>query len=143
LGEERFDRAFAEYTKAWAFKHPSPADFFRFMEDAAGTNLDWFWRGWVYTTARLDQAVDGVTVDEEAGETQVHLRSRGAMLMPLELALTFADGSSETVRLPVEMWKLGPDFVYRLPRSRQLVGVEIDPRGVYPDDDRSNNVWRR
>jgi virulence-associated protein VagC len=65
------------------------------------------------------------------------------MLMPMELQLTFADGTSETVRLPVEMWKMGPSFVYRLPTDRVLVGVTIDPRGVYPDDDRGNNVWGR
>jgi hypothetical protein len=141
LGPERFDRAFSEYTKAWSFKHPYPADFFRFMEDAAGANLDWFWRGWIYTTARLDQSVERVTMNVESGETQVHLRSRGEMLMPMELSLTFEDGSSEVVRLPVQMWKLGPDYVYRLPDNRRLTGVEIDPRGVFPDDDRGNNTW--
>ena len=60
LGPERFDRAFSEYTKTWSFKHPTPADFFRFMEDASGTVLDWFWRGWIYTTARLDQSIERV-----------------------------------------------------------------------------------
>jgi hypothetical protein len=143
LGRERFDRAFAEYTKAWSYKHPYPADFFRFMQNATGRNLDWFWRGWVYTVARLDQAVERVTVDAERSETQIHLRNRGQMLMPMELQLAFSDGATETVRLPVEMWKLGPDFVYRLPTDRVLVGVTVDPRGVYPDDDRANNVWGR
>ena len=143
LGPERFDRAFSEYTKAWSFRHPYPADFFRFMEDAAGSNLDWFWRAWIYTTARLDQSVERVTTDPETGRAQVHLRSRGEMLMPIELSLAFADGSSETVRLPVQMWKFGPDYVYRVSTDRRLTGVEIDPRRVFPDDDRSNNVWSR
>ncbi len=60
LGKERFDFAFREYLRAWAYKHPTPADFFRIMRDASGVDLDWFWRGWVLTTARLDQAVDSV-----------------------------------------------------------------------------------
>jgi hypothetical protein len=139
LGPERFDRAFSEYTKAWSFKHPTPADFFRSMEDASGMQLDWFWRGWIYTTARLDQAIDRVTSE---GETAVHLRNHGTMLMPAELELTFADGGKEIVRLPVEMWKLGPQFVYRVPGERALARVELDPRGVYPDEDRGNNVWQ-
>jgi aminopeptidase N len=141
LGPERFDRAFAEYTEAWSFKHPYPADFFRFMDDAAGANLDWFWRGWIYTTARLDQSVEQVIMDPETGETEIHVRSRGTMVMPMELALSFDDGSSETVRLPVQMWKYGPDYVYRLAGDRRLTEVVIDPREVFPDDDRENNTW--
>jgi hypothetical protein len=141
VGPERFDRALGEYTRAWAFKHPAPADFFRFMEDATGRNLHWFWRGWIYSTARLDQAVVSVTHGDAESETEIRLRSRGAMLMPVELAITFADGAVQSVKLPVEMWKLGPDFVYRLPGDRLVTAVEIDPRGVYPDDVRANNVW--
>jgi hypothetical protein len=143
LGRERFDRAFSEYTMAWSFKHPTPADFFRFMEDAAGMSLDWFWRSWIYSTARLDQAVEGVEVSAEGPDTEIRLTNRGTLLMPVELQLTFADGSLETVRLPVEMWKLGPNFIYRVPSDRELVRVEIDPRGVYPDDNRANNSWVR
>ncbi len=143
VGPERFDRALSEYTHAWAFKHPAPADFFRFMEDATGRNLDWFWRGWIYSTARLDQAVESVTQGDAERETEIHLRSRRALLMPVELAVTFADGEVQSVKLPVEMWKLGPDFVYRLPGDRVVSAVEIDPRGVYPDDDRENNAWRQ
>jgi hypothetical protein len=142
LGKERFDRAFAEYTEAWAFRHPYPADFFRFMEDASGMNLDWFWRAWVYGTARLDQAVESVDAGAD-GETAIHIRSRGEMLMPVEMNLEFSDGSVDTVRLPVWMWKSGPDYTYRLAGDRQLVRVELDPRGVYPDDDRDNNTWPR
>jgi hypothetical protein len=143
LGKERFDRAFSEYTKAWSFKHPYPADFFRFMEDASGVNLDWFWRGWVYSTARLDQAITRVIPGSAEAGPAIHVRSLADMIMPAELALEYSDGSSATVRLPVEMWKLGPEFVYRLPAGRQVISAELDPRGVLPDTDRSNNVWRK
>jgi len=60
LGRELFDHAFKTYSKRWAFKHPSPADLFRTMEDASGTDLDWFWRGWFYTTDNVDIAIDNV-----------------------------------------------------------------------------------
>lgn len=60
MGPELFDYAFKEYARRWAFKHPQPADFFRTMEDASGVDLDWFWRGWFYTTDHVDIAVDNV-----------------------------------------------------------------------------------
>lgn len=143
LGRERFDRAFAAYTATWAFKHPTPADFFRFMEDASGMNLDWFWRGWIYSTARLDQAIEEVVHGTADQPTEIRLRSRGEMIMPAELGLEFADGTSETIRLPVEMWKSGPEFSYRLEAGRRLKAAQLDPRGVYPDDDRANDAWPR
>jgi hypothetical protein len=60
LGKELFDRAFKEYAERWAFKHPTPADFFRTMEDASGTDLDWFWRGWFYGVDHTDVAMTGI-----------------------------------------------------------------------------------
>ena len=60
MGRELFDYAFKEYARRWAFKHPSPADFFRTMEDASGVDLDWFWRGWFYTIEPVDVAVSNV-----------------------------------------------------------------------------------
>jgi hypothetical protein len=61
LGRELFDFAFKEYARRWKFKRPTPADFFRTMEDASGTDLDWFWRGWFYTTDATDISIDGIT----------------------------------------------------------------------------------
>lgn len=119
-----------------------PADFFRVMQNETGMNLDWFWRGWIYTTARLDQAVDSVTADS-AGAV-IHLTNRGTMVMPAELAITYAGGARDAVRLPVEMWNLGSRFSYRVPGTRGAVAeVVVDPRAVFPDVDRGNNRWPR
>ena len=142
LGRDRFDFAFREYIRAWAYKHPTPADFFRIMRDASGMELDWFWRDWVFTTARLDQAVDSVSTDA-AGRSHVHLSNRGTMVMPAEVRLTYDDGSTETVKLPVEMWNLGSRFTYRVPSARRVRRAEVDPRAVLPDYDRSNNARTR
>lgn len=60
MGKDLFDKAFKEYAERWAFKHPQPADFFRTMEDASAVDLDWFWRGWFYTTDNVDQSIDQV-----------------------------------------------------------------------------------
>ena len=60
MGRELFDHAFATYSKRWMFKHPTPEDFFRTMEDASGVDLDWYWRGWFYTTDYVDIGVKDV-----------------------------------------------------------------------------------
>ena len=60
MGRELFDYAFREYAQRWAFRHPTPADFFRSIEDASAVDLDWFWRGWFYTTDHVDVSVDDV-----------------------------------------------------------------------------------
>jgi aminopeptidase N len=142
LGEDRFDAAFREYIRTWAFKHPTPADFFRLMRDESGMELDWFWRDWVFTTSRLDQAVDSVSTAAN-GASVIHLENRGTMVMPAELAITFTDGTTSTVRLPVAMWNLGSRFDYRVPERKPVRRVVVDPRQALPDIDRANNSWPR
>jgi aminopeptidase N len=141
LGPERFDRAFREYLRTWAFRHPTPADFFRLMRDESGMDLDWFWRDWIYTTARLDQAVDSITQSDSV--QKVWLSNRGGMTLPVELEITFDDSASQRVQLPVEMWNLGPRFGYRVRDQRRVVRAEVDPRHALPDIDRRNNQRRR
>ena len=141
LGREEFDRAFRTYVRRWKFKHPQPADFFRLMSNETGRDLDWFWREWIYTTARLDQAVDSVRTG--ADSTFLYLSNRGQMVLPLTLELRYADNTIETRSLPVEMWDLGSRFTYRLATAKRLSNVVIDPRRIYPDIARDNNGWKR
>ncbi|HEU5260931.1 MAG TPA: M1 family metallopeptidase [Gemmatimonadales bacterium] len=141
LGREAFERALREYVRRWTFKHPQPADFFRTIENVAGRDLDWFWRNWVYTTARLDQAVDSVGV---AGDTTfVYLSNRAQMVLPVTLELRYADGSTETRNLPIEMWNLGSRFTARAGTAKRVVAVVVDPGNGYPDVNRANNHWTR
>ena len=84
LGRELFDFAFKEYARRWKFKRPTPADFFRTMEDASGVDLDWFWRGWFYSTDHVDLAIDSVRLyqidsgdpDERAERKRLEKQSR-------------------------------------------------------------------
>lgn len=141
LGRETFERAMREYVRRWRFKHPQPADFFRTVSDVSGRDLDWFWREWVFTTARLDQAVDSVRpVGKDS--TYVFLSNRGQMVMPVTLEVHFADGSKQTVEYPIEMWNLGDRFVARVAAPKPIVAVVLDPRAVYPDVNRGNNSWK-
>jgi hypothetical protein len=140
LGPEVFDTAFREYTRRWAFKHPQPADFFRTMEEVSGRDLSWFWRGFFYTTAALDQSVESVKQAPDSS-TLVTIRSLGAAVMPVELELGFADGSKSTVKLPVEIWYNGNRFVYRVPPGPPVVGARVNPDGLFPDVNPSNDGW--
>ena len=141
LGRDEFDRAFREYARIWKGKHPQPADFFRSMANQTGRDLDWFWRGWIYTTARLDQAVDDVR--RQGDSTFITLSNRGQMVLPVQIELRYGDGTTERRDLPVEMWHLGSKFTYRMAGSKQVVGIVVDPRRVYPDVARDNNSWGR
>ena len=141
LGRDEFDRAFREYARRWKGKHPQPADFFRTMSNETGRDLDWFWRGWIYTTARLDQAVDSVRAGRDS--TFLYLSNRGQMVLPVTVELRYDDGTTETRNLPVEMWDLGSRFTYRMVTTKRLAGVVIDSRRFYPDIDRQNNAWKR
>src|SRR5262249_14356624 len=97
---------------------------------------------WVFTTARLDQAVDSIARGTD-GTTRVYLSNRASMVMPVELSLTFDDGATSVVRLPIEMWNLGDTFVYRVPGTKGVRSVTVDPRAALPDIDRANNRWPR
>lgn len=141
VGRDDFNRALREYVRRWKLKHPQPADFFRTMSDVTGRDLDWFWRNWIYTTARLDQAVDEVRRDGDS--TSITLSNRGQMVLPVQLEIRYGDGTTERRDLPVEMWSLGSKFRYRMAGSKQVVGVVIDPKRIYPDGDRTNNSWGR
>jgi hypothetical protein len=141
-----FDSAFQEYIRRWAFKHPTPADFFRTMEDALGEDLSWFWRGIFYRTDIADLAVDSVEASTDtAGRriTKLHLTSYGGLPMPVPLQITFTDGTSEFLRLPVEIWYRGNHYIYAQEFPREVSRVEIDAKQLLPDVRRENNIWMR
>lgn len=142
LGPERFDHAFRTYIRRWAFKSPRPADFFRSMEDAAGMDLAWFWRGWFLESAALDQAVERVLPGRGKRPARVIFANRGRMVMPLSFVAKFADGKTERREVPVEIWYSGDRASVTLKTPGEVREVIVDPDRVYPDKDRKNNVWK-
>lgn len=143
LGPERFDPAFREYIERWRWLHPQPADFFRTIEGVAGADLDWFWGGWFFGSGTLDQAIAGVAV---AGDTvEVTVENRGELVMPAVVEVTFEDGSTERLRVPVQAWYTEEAFTARLIREGggAVRNVQLDPARLLPDTDRTNNVWGR
>jgi hypothetical protein len=136
-----FDSAFREYTRRWSFKHPQPADFFRTVEAVSGRDLSWFWRGFFYTTGALDQAVESVKQIE--GGTQVTVANLGDAVMPVELELGFDDGTTELVKLPVEIWYGGERYVYESRSGKPIASARVNPDGTFPDAVPTNDAWKR
>ncbi|MCC6660491.1 MAG: M1 family metallopeptidase [Phycisphaerales bacterium] len=143
LGEERFDEAFREYIRRWAFKSPQPADFFRTMEDAAGMDLAWFWRGWFLGTGTLDQELESVRLPTGSGTSmRITMNNLNELVMPVDLRVTFADGSTLDRSLPAEVWRYTNHWTTAIDTGGKVVTkVQIDPDGAYPDVDRKNNDW--
>ena len=213
MGKELFDYAFKTYAQRWMFKHPTPEDFFRTMEDASAVDLDWFWRGWFYTTDFVDIGVEDVKkyyitdkptkqgtemlkrygvddpssmdvlyVVEEGGEDydpnmkgktpaenapslneylmdnftpqqraemkmpkyfyQVTFNKPGGLVMPIIVEYTYADGTSEKVTYPVQIWRKNDQQVSRaLATDKEIVKIVVDPDLETADVNVDNNSW--
>lgn len=143
LGADRFDYAFNEYTKKWAFKHPLPYDFFRTMNDASGEDLNWFFQPWFFTTWKLDQAIQSVKyVKEDTTKgALITLVNKGKLAMPVILKIAQANGKTETISLPVNIWQRGGVWTFIYPSTSAIQSLELDPDHQLPDVDRGNNVW--
>ena len=144
LGKDRFDWAFRKFIRDWSFKHPTPSDFFRTMESAAGEDLSWFWRGWFFNNWKLDLAVQGAEPDEHGWDKGaiVTITNLQPMVMPATVEIIFADGGKQRTRLPVESWLRQGKAVIRLNSTQPITQVTVDPDHVLPDDDRSNNTLK-
>ncbi len=143
LGPERFDYAFKRYIDTWAYKSPQPADFFRCMENAAGKDLSWFWRGWFHETGNLDQAVECVFQWWGRGEVAVTFHNHGKMVMPVVYRVTYSDKSTEIRRLPVEAWFTTNRWTTRwAPGKKRVIEILIDPDNFFPDVNLWKNGWR-
>ena len=223
LGRENFDFAFKQYAQRWKFKRPMPADFFRTMEDASGIDLDWFWRGWFYTTDHVDISIENVKLyqintqnpdtekgllrqkaaaqpktlsqqrnealpkrvdqypslkdlyndvdkfkvtaeDQKAFQTYlssledkdkaivngnnyfyvVDLKNIGGLVMPVIFKVEYADGTSEEIRIPAEIWRYNNFDVSKLiVTKKEAVSIILDPNLETADADLSNNYFPR
>lgn len=139
LGAERFDQAFKAYIERWAYKHPTPNDFFNTMENVSGENLSWFWRTWFYGSGNVDQSIQSVR--NYQGKYLITLGNLGEIPMPVELKITYDDKSHEIVKLPVEIWQRGNEWNYLHPADKKVIEVELDPTKMLPDINGSNDKW--
>lgn len=143
LGESRFDSAFKYYIHRWAYKHPTPEDFFRTIENVCGEDLSWFWRSWFLNNWQLDQAIKEVKIvrNGTASSAIITIVNNEKMAMPVELELQTKSGKKSRIKLPVEIWESNTIFDVKLPFTGELTTVELDPDKNLPDINPANNRW--
>jgi hypothetical protein len=156
VGDKEVQRAMSDYTKTWAFKHPSPWDYMFFMQNALGKDLGWFWYYWLFTTESVNGSIK--SVETKAGRTVVTVHEAGQMPSPVVLRVEFEAGgpavkpmanskmdgdNAAIVTWPVDVWFDGKrDFEAVLDfGKRKISKVTFDPGQRFPDDDPSNNEW--
>lgn len=142
LGKDIFKEAYQIFLANWQYKHPYPWDLFNTFEDVSGRDLDWFWRSWYYETWTLDQAVADVTKSNES--TRIIIQDLGQTPMPAHVAITFDNGRTIYRTIGVDTWLNGATTAILVIDEQSNVNkVEIDPEFLFPDADRSNNVWEK
>jgi hypothetical protein len=158
MGEENFYKAMRRYYNTWKFKHPEPGDFIRVMEKTSGLQLRWYMNYWVNTTKKIDYGIQ--TVVENQGATYVTLQRVGDFPMPVDLVVTYKDGSNELFYIPLgemlgnkqnedanmnrvdlQAWPwVNPTYIVRVGRpSSEIASIEIDPTFRLADIERKNN----
>ncbi len=170
MGKELFDHAFKTYSQRWKFKHPTPADFFRSMEDASAMDLDWFWRGWFYTTDVTDIGIhkikkfytksgangkvdfiedttEGSKFSAKKGANskffyEITFEKPGGLVMPIIVEFTYKDGTKERKTYPAQIWRFNDQLVTKAIHSdKEITSIIIDPDLETADVDTSNNSW--
>jgi len=146
LGKERFDRAFTTYINRWAFKHPTPDDFFRTIENVAGESLQWFWRGWFVNNWRLDVAVTEVNYldnNDLSKGALITIDNLEQMAMPVVLEIKLSNGKTDRIKLPVEIWERNNSWTFKYNCASAIESVTYDPDKSMPDFNESNNTWTK
>jgi hypothetical protein len=160
-GDKVRDQVLLDYYRLWRFKHPNPNDFIRVAEKTSGIQLQWYRQYWVNTTKTIDYAIDSLW--EDAGKTKIRIRRIGEMPMPIDVQLTFKDGSKELHYIPLDLmlgekpvedasipravhpeWRwTHPTYVFETSRKLlDLTQVEIDPSERLADVNKRNNILK-
>jgi hypothetical protein len=143
VGSDLFDTAFREYIRRWTFKHPTPGDFFRSIENSTGEDLSWFWRSFFYSTDVLDIGIDSVstrTTDGQAFAT-IALHRFTSVPFPVRLRVGYANGATQDFSFPVGVWARGTRFDAVIPVRGKITGVRLWPDPSVPDWNPSNDTW--
>jgi hypothetical protein len=159
MGQEKFDVAFRDYYNTWSFKHPNPTDFERVIEKNADMVLDWFFLDWIGTTKHLDYAIGEVKESED--KVEIELLNKDQRPMPVELLVTYKNGTQERYYMPLRMMRGSKEFTDNIkttqladwpwthPTNRISINaklsdiskIELDPDQGMVDIDYSNNIW--
>ncbi len=158
VGTEMRDKILLQYYDTWKYKHPNANDFVVLAQKASGIMLDWYKMYWINTTKTIDYGVDKLTT--ENGKQQINLLKKGDMPMPIDVEITFADGSTEMHNIPLDLmygnkknenakqsyvvekvWQwTNPSYSFEISNSKKIAKVEIDPSKRMADVERGDNV---
>jgi hypothetical protein len=143
LGPDRFDPAFRKFIRDWAYKHPTPSDFFRAMASEGGEDLDWFWRGWFFEQWSLDMAITNVSYEggDPAKGAKIDVANLGQLVAPATLRVVFADGSTRDIRVPAETWIQSGAHTFTLDSTQPIKSAVLDPDHRLPARDRTKMSW--
>jgi hypothetical protein len=143
VGDSAVKNAFAAYARAWAYKHPSPWDFFMFMDHQLGQDLGWFWHAWWFTRETFNQAV--TAVHQKANALEIDVADHGTMPMPVIARITWSDGSTQTVVRPASVWFAGDTtLTIEVPTAGKTVrSVQLDPENRFQDMKPEDNGWTK
>ena len=144
VGAERFDYAFKKYISHWAYKHPTPTDFFRAMENGIGEDLSWFWKGWFLHNWKMDQAITQVKEIRTGNLLQgynIEISNLDKMPMPIILEITRRDGKKDRLKIGVDVWMRNTKWTVNYPATEEIKSIVIDPDKVLPDVNEDNNSW--
>lgn len=144
LGKDRFDDAFKTYIERWAFKHPTPDDFFRTMENVSGENLNWFWRSWFVNNWSFDQGINSVKYvknDPKLGAI-ITIVNFEKMPLPVILDVKTVNGKTTRIKLPVEIWQRNKEWSFKFESTDEIQSIVLDPDHVFPDNNKDNNTWK-
>ncbi|SDZ80214.1 M1 family metallopeptidase [Psychroflexus halocasei] len=156
IGEDNLQKTIHRYYDEWKFKHPTPNDFIRIAEKVSDAELSWYLNDWTRTTNQIDYAITSVQNDVTQNTIIVNLERKGLMPMPLEVEVTYEDGSTQMIYIPLRMmrwtkpnqdvveddwpWAF-PTYKLELPVTNfAITKIEIDPSQLMADIDRTNNV---
>ena len=138
LGDELFTKALHHYIATWNGKHPTPHDFFNSMNEGAGKNMNWFWKRWFFEEGITDMAINSAVKTDSGYRIVVANKSRKPL--PVDLTLTFADGSKSQVHKSIGVWEQGDPSTYiDVQTSKKLVKVVMGDAHT-PDKDKSDNT---
>gem|GEM_PF-1854987 len=159
IGQQNLDRIFKQYYAKWRYRHPSPNDFIRVSEKVSGLELDWYRQYWINSTKTIDYAIDYVKAVGDS--VRVTLKNDGSMMMPLDILVTYNDGSQEFYYVPLRImlgskpdefpyiprdilpdWPwVNPTYTFTIPKYRGVRRIDIDPTMRMADVNRMNNTW--
>lgn len=144
LGEKRFDYAFRTYVSRWAFKHPTPFDFFHTMENVSGEDLSYFWRGWFMKNWKVDLAVTSIKYkdNDPSKGSIITVENLEQLPLPVPLVIEQENGKKDSMLLPVEIWQRGGKWTFAAETDSKIKTVTIDPSHDYPDINPANNIMQ-